>query len=84
VVITSHCCQVIEDVAHRALLLDEGKIAMDDKPSRVISSFLSQYKEQGDSCEWVRGEPILIARDVMKKYMTVDRGSNTGSSRRFI
>jgi methyl coenzyme M reductase system subunit A2 len=73
-VITSHCCQVIEDVAHRALLLDEGKIVMDDKPSQVISSFLSQYQEQGDSCEWVRGEPILIARDVMKKYMTVDRG----------
>jgi methyl coenzyme M reductase system subunit A2 len=73
-VITSHCCQVIEDVAHRAILLDEGRIIMDDHPSQVISSFLSQYQEPGDTCEWVKGEPILIARDVMKKYMTVDRG----------
>jgi methyl coenzyme M reductase system subunit A2 len=73
-VITSHCCQVIEDVAHRALLLNEGTIVMDGPPSEVISSFLSQYQEQSESCEWVRGEPILIARDVEKKYMTVDRG----------
>jgi methyl coenzyme M reductase system subunit A2 len=73
-VITSHCCQVIEDVAHRAILLDHGEIARDGNPREVVEYFLDQYHEEGESCEWVQGEPILLARDVEKRYMTVDRG----------
>jgi methyl coenzyme M reductase system subunit A2 len=73
-VITSHCCQVIEDVAHRALLLNNGEIAMDGAPSAVIGHFLRHHHDDEVACPLIEGEPILLARDVEKRYMTVDRG----------
>jgi methyl coenzyme M reductase system subunit A2 len=73
-VITSHCCQVIEDVAHRALLLTNGEIAMEGDPTSVVGHFLRHHQDDEVSCPLIQGEPILLAREVEKKYMTVDRG----------
>jgi len=73
-VITSHFSGVIEDVAGRALLLEEGRIARVGKPAVVISYFLRDFGEAGSSEPEEFGERILSARDVSKRYMTVDRG----------
>jgi methyl coenzyme M reductase system subunit A2 len=73
-VITSHFSGVIEDVAGRALLLEEGKIARMGKPGEVIAYFLRDFGETETSEPEEYGERILTARDVSKRYMTVDRG----------
>ncbi len=73
-VITSHFSGVIEDVAHRALLLDNGEISMEGPPQEVISSFLAQLQDGEIIDRCALGERILSARDVAKKYITVDRG----------
>jgi methyl coenzyme M reductase system subunit A2 len=73
-VITSHFSGVIEDVAGRALLLEEGRIAQIGKPGDVIAYFLRDFGEAGTSDPEEFGERVLSARDVSKRYMTVDRG----------
>ena len=74
IVVTSHFPHVIEDMASRAMLLVNGKIAAIGRPSEVIKSFTGDY-ENGDENEIPEtGETILSARDVSKRYMSVDRG----------
>jgi len=72
--ITSHFSGVIEDVASRALLLEDGKIVRIGKPHDVISHFLRDYEEAQEHISGQFGELILSARDVSKRYLTVDRG----------
>jgi methyl coenzyme M reductase system subunit A2 len=73
-VVTSHFSQVIEDMASRALLLVDGEIATIGSPKTVIRSFTKDCHEM-ESLEPVElGGQILQARDVTKKYISVDRG----------
>jgi methyl coenzyme M reductase system subunit A2 len=73
-VITSHFSGVIKDVAHRAVLLDEGKIAKIGHPAEVIDFFLKNLSEEETMIPCQYGDRILSARDLAKRYMTVDRG----------
>jgi methyl coenzyme M reductase system subunit A2 len=72
--ITSHFSGVIEDLASRALLLEDGKIVRIGNPHDVISHFLRDYEEAQEHISGQFGELILSARDVSKRYLTVDRG----------
>ncbi len=73
-VVTSHFSQVIEDMANRAMLLVDGEITSIGSPKTVIRSFARDYHEI-ESPETVElGGQILQARDVNKKYISVDRG----------
>ncbi len=73
-VVTSHFSQVIEDMADHAMLLVNGEIAAMGSPKEVIHSFVKDYQEIGESAPAELGEKILSARDVAKRYVSVDRG----------
>ena len=73
-VVTSHFSQVIEDMADRAMLLADGEIAAIGSPKSVIRSFARDYHELESSGPAAIGEKILSARDVAKRYISVDRG----------
>jgi len=73
-VVTSHFSQVIEDMADHAMLLVNGEIAAMGPPKEVIHSFVKDYQEIGESAPAELGEKILSARDVAKRYVSVDRG----------
>jgi methyl coenzyme M reductase system subunit A2 len=73
-VVTSHFSEVIEDMASRAILLDNGKIAAIGSPKAVIRSFSKDYQELEEFAPSELGSTILSARDVMKRYISVDRG----------
>ncbi|MFA6333812.1 MAG: methyl coenzyme M reductase system, component A2 [Methanoregula sp.] len=73
-VVTSHFSQVIEDMANRAILLVNGEIATIGSPKTVIRSFTKDYHEIESSEPVELGGNILSARDVTKKYISVDRG----------
>jgi methyl coenzyme M reductase system subunit A2 len=73
-VVTSHFSQVIEDMANRAMLLVDGKIAAIGSPKTVIRSFAKDYMEIESQEPVELGEKILAARDVSKRYISVDRG----------
>ena len=73
-VITSHFSGVIDHVANRALLMDQGRLIEDGEPAEVLARFMKNYhaedREETGNC----GEQILQARDVVKRYITADRG----------
>ena len=73
-VVTSHFSHVIEDMANRAILLADGEIAAIGSPKHVIRSFVKDYHELDEPAPPELGEKILAARDVSKRYISVDRG----------
>lgn len=73
-VVTSHFSHVIEDMANRAILLVGGRIAAIGSPKTVIRSFVKDYHEiDGSPPPEMRGK-ILAAREVSKRYISVDHG----------
>ena len=73
-VVTSHFSHVIEDMANRAILLADGSIAVIGSPKTVISTFVKDYHEIEESVPSELGGKILAAREVSKRYISVDRG----------
>ena len=74
IVVTSHFSRVIQDIATRAMLLEEGRIEKIGAPEEVINHFLRDFHEEENISEVELGEEILVARDVAKRYMSPDRG----------
>jgi methyl coenzyme M reductase system subunit A2 len=72
--VTSHFSKVVQDVASRAILLEEGKIIKMGKPAEVIHRFMQDMSDTEDYEPIEIGERILTARDVYKRYISVDRG----------
>ena len=73
-VVTSHFSQVIEEMANRAILLVDGEIASIGQPKTVIRAFTRDYHAIDEPSPIEPGEKILSARDVTKRYISVDRG----------
>ncbi len=73
-IVTSHFSHVIEDMANRAILLADGSIAAIGSPKKVIRSFVKDYHELDEPAPPELGEKIIAARDVSKRYISVDRG----------
>jgi methyl coenzyme M reductase system subunit A2 len=73
-VVTSHFSQTIQDVADRAMLLVDGKVAGLGTPAEIIAKFMKDYSDQEHFEAPEIGEKIMAARDVMKRYISVDRG----------
>ena len=74
IVVTSHFSQVIEDVAHRAILLVDGSIAKIGAPRDVIQEFMKGCEDTETFEEAELGDKIVVARDLVKRYISVDRG----------
>ncbi|MFA5237644.1 MAG: methyl coenzyme M reductase system, component A2 [Methanoregula sp.] len=73
-VVTSHFSQVIEDVADRAILLADGKIQKIGAPKDVICEFMKGCDDTETFDHAETGEKIVEARDLIKRYISVDRG----------
>ncbi len=73
VLITSHFQDVIQDMATRAILLDNGQIKMDGKPQDVVREFMKSQTVV-EKKEYVTGLPIVRVNDLEKVYLSIDRG----------
>lgn len=73
-VITSHFSGVIDHVANRALLMEGGQVIEEGTPAEVLARFMKNYHAEDRMETGGCGERILSARDVVKRYITVDRG----------
>jgi len=73
-IITSHWPKVIEELSHRALWLDEGKIIKIGDPADVAAEFMKEVGEIGDQEKVEIGKPIVHARDLKMTYFSLDRG----------
>jgi methyl coenzyme M reductase system subunit A2 len=73
-VVTSHFSQVIEDVATRVILLIDGRIAKIGPPKPVIAEFMKGHEDTERFGAAELGEKVVVARDLIKRYISVDRG----------
>lgn len=73
-IITSHWPKVIEELSHRALWLDEGKIVMIGDPHEVAAAFMKEVGEVGEQEKMEVGMPIIRARELKMTYFSLDRG----------
>ncbi|CAG0976824.1 methyl coenzyme M reductase system, component A2 [Methanosarcinales archaeon] len=75
-VITSHLPTVIEELSHRALWLDEGKIIKIGDPRDVCSAFMKEVGNIGiGNLEKVDiGKPVVRTQDLKMTYLSLDRG----------
>ncbi|MHC1626084.1 MAG: methyl coenzyme M reductase system, component A2 [Methanoculleaceae archaeon] len=73
-VITSHFTRIIEDVTTRAFMLEEGKIVADGEPHEVLAQFMEKCGEAEEFGTCEVGDRIVVARDVVKRFLSVDRG----------
>ena len=73
-VVTSHFSNVIESLADRALLLENGEVVALGAPPDVVARFMQDYADLEAFEKPDLGENLLVARDVMKRYISVDRG----------
>ncbi|WP_342679749.1 methyl coenzyme M reductase system, component A2 [Methanofollis sp. UBA420] len=72
--VTSHFSQVIEDVADRAIMLKDGEIDLIGSPEEVIHHFMEGYTDTEVYERAELGADVLQSRDVIKRYLSVDRG----------
>ena len=73
-IITSHWPKVIEELSHRALWLDEGKIVMIGDPHEVATAFMKEVGELGEQEKVEIGNPVIRARELKMTYFSLDRG----------
>jgi methyl coenzyme M reductase system subunit A2 len=73
-IVTSHFSQVIEDIVDRAILLEDGEITAIGSPGEVVRKFMANAEDLETHEAAELGENVLIARDVMKRFISVDRG----------
>lgn len=73
-IITSHWPKVIEELSHRALWLEEGKIVKIGDPHEVATEFMKEVGEIGNQEKVDIGKPIIRARDLKMTYFSLDRG----------
>ncbi|MDW7732891.1 MAG: methyl coenzyme M reductase system, component A2 [Methanolobus sp.] len=73
-VITSHWSDVVEDLADKAIILDEGAIVSEGSPADVAKEFMQRVCVVEKSCEVRVGDPLIRVENLVKKYISVSRG----------
>ncbi len=73
-VLTSHWPEVIEQLADKAILLENGEVIMAGDPMEVSTTFMQSASMVRKEYNAMVGEPIIRVRDLSKRYISVDRG----------
>ena len=73
-VVTSHFVEDITSLAQRAIFLSEGRIAAMGTPAEILPLFNGDQKESGMTSTRGMGDTIVSAHNLIKSYMTLDRG----------
>ena len=73
-VITSHWHEVIEELADKAIFLDEGEIVFEGDPKKVSKEFMKLASTIEKERDITVGNSIIRVKDLVKKYISVDRG----------
>jgi methyl coenzyme M reductase system, component A2 len=73
-IITSHWPEVILELAHKAVLLDEGHVVEIGEPQKIVDKFMEDYTGIIVDKPKEFGEPIIKVENLTKKFVSVDRG----------
>src|SRR5574341_396442 len=70
-IITSHWPKVIEELSHRAMWLEEGRILKIGDPHDIAAEFMKEVGELDDQEKVDIGKPIIHARDMKMTYFSL-------------
>jgi methyl coenzyme M reductase system, component A2 len=73
-ILTSHWPEVIEQLADKAILLENGEVVLEGNPLEVSATFMKNACMVRQEKSAMVGEPIIRVRDLSKRYISVDRG----------
>ncbi len=73
-VVTSHFTQILDEVVTKAILLQDGEIRASGSPQEVMAVFMKGYHDDEEFCQVECGSSIIQARDLVKQYVSLDRG----------
>jgi methyl coenzyme M reductase system subunit A2 len=73
-VVTSHFSQILEEIVHRAIFLQDGMIKAIGPPHEVTAVFMEGFVDDEVFNIVETGGEILKARDLTKRYVSLDRG----------
>lgn len=73
-IITSHWSEVIEDLADKAIILEDGAIVSEGSPSDMSKEFMQRVCTIEKKCDVVVGKPLIKVDNLVKKYISVARG----------
>ncbi len=73
-VLTSHWPEVIEKLADKAILLENGEVVQEGNPLEVSATFMQNASMVRHEKNAMVGEPIIRVRNLSKRYISVDRG----------
>jgi methyl coenzyme M reductase system subunit A2 len=74
-ILTSHWPEVIENLADKAILLEDGEVVQEGNPLEVSAAFMKDAcMERQEEKGAMVGEPIIQVRGLSKRYISVDRG----------
>ena len=73
-ILTSHWPEVIERLADKAILLENGEVVQEGNPLEVSAIFMQSACMVKQEKNVMVGEPIIRVRDLSKRYISVDRG----------
>ena len=73
-VITSHWSEVIEELADKAIILEDGAVVKEGDPHEVATEFMKMVSHIEKNENIALGEPIIDVKNLVKKYISVTRG----------
>lgn len=73
-VITSHWSEVVEDIADRAIILEDGAIVDEGNPCDMAKKFTGMACAIDKRTDVALGDPIIKVQNLRKKYISVTRG----------
>jgi len=73
-VITSHWSEVIEKLADKAIILEDGAIISEGEPCKVAKEFMCMVSSIEKNVKVPLGAPIIDVKNLVKKYISVTRG----------
>lgn len=73
-VITSHWSEVVEEIADKAIILEDGVIINEGKPCDMAKQFAGMACAIEKKKDIALGSPIIRVQNLRKKYISVTRG----------
>jgi methyl coenzyme M reductase system subunit A2 len=73
-VITSHWCDVVEELADKAIVLEDGAIVSEGSPEKIAKEFMNRVCSIEKKSDVEVGGTLIKVEHLVKKYISVSRG----------
>lgn len=73
-VITSHWCDVVEQLADKAIVLEDGVVVSEGSPEKIAKEFMNLVCAVEKKSDIEVGDTLIKVEHLVKKYISVSRG----------